>query len=86
MQLHGVITQLYLFTGLDTKMPNFFLVASKMSHLEYLNHVDYKELVLPHYLGHQQFIYHLGYLMNCRVILKKGKNVVHRRNVSELES
>lgn len=63
MQIHGVIKQLHLFTGLDMKMPNFFLVARKTSCLEYLNHADYQELlVLPRYLGHQRFTYHLGYL------------------------
>lgn len=55
-------------------MPTFFLVAMKMSYLEYHIHIDYQELlVLPVYLGHQQLVYHLGYLVKGRVILKKGK-------------
>lgn len=60
MQIHGVIKQLHLFTGLDTKMPNFFLVAREMSHPEYPNHVDYQEfLVLLGYLGHRRLVYRL---------------------------
>lgn len=34
MQIHGAIQKLHLFTGLDLKMPNFFLVARKMSNFE----------------------------------------------------
>lgn len=84
MKIYDVIKQLHLFTVLDTRIHNFFLVARKMSLLGYLNLVDYQEsLILPGYLGHRRLVYRLGYLVKCRVILTKGKNV-HGRNLFEI--